>query len=209
MPNTAPDSNIQKNQKEVKKSSSSIEFKSPVFKFLVLLVVGVGLLAAYVLSHPSASSVPQLSNLYLNSPSKKLVKGKTYSIAVWVDTKGQPVNAVQADLIYPSSKLSVVGVDSSKSALTISAQSQISNGLVKIARGNISSITGKQLVAVVKVKALTNSGKATISFASSSAVARATDNKNILTGTTGVNFMLSLMHNNFLPSNLLNFARKG
>jgi hypothetical protein len=106
-----------------------------------------------------------------------------------VNTNGQPINAAQATLSYPSTRLQYQSIETTGSVLSIDAPSTGGNGTVSIARGNVQPFTGSGLVATVHFVVL-SSGSATISFATSSAVARSTDNASILASTKGSKFNL-------------------
>jgi hypothetical protein len=130
------------------------------------------------------------ATLYLTPASGSYTVGQTVIATIYTNTGGDPVNAVEADFSYPSSKLQFQSIDTSSSAFGITASGSGGGGTVTIARGNTSALTGTELVAAVHFTVLA-SGSASLSFLGSSAVVRSTDNTNILNSTTGANYTLS------------------
>ncbi|HVU59605.1 MAG TPA: carboxypeptidase regulatory-like domain-containing protein [Candidatus Saccharimonadales bacterium] len=113
-----------------------------------------------------------------------VVKGGNVTVAIYENSGSEPVNAVQANITYPTSSLQFVSITSS-AAFGVTAQNSGGGGNVQIARGTITAVTGSQLVASVTFKALVSSGSATLSFVGGSAVVSATSNTNIMTSDPG------------------------
>lgn len=134
----------------------------------------------FVLFHSAAVSNDQLASLYVNPSSQKVSQGDTVTLEVWVDAKNQPVNAVQANLTYPTNKFKFKNIDPNGSAFEIEAQATEKKGVIKIGRGHIGEVKGTQLVAKVNLTALSNTGSAAVHFTDGSAVVRATDNTDVL-----------------------------
>ena len=130
------------------------------------------------------------ATLYLSPASSSVQQGNNISIAIRVNPGGDPVNAAQANLSYPTDKLNFVSITSS-SAFPFEVESSGGSGSVRIARGNISSVSGDQLVATVTFSAKTTTGTAAITFASGSSIIRSTDYQDILSGTTGGNYTVT------------------
>jgi hypothetical protein len=110
--------------------------------------------------------------------------GGSLIIAVYMNGGGAPINAVQADLTYPASKLQYVGFSASGSAFEIGATSGGGDGSASLARGTISSVSGSGLVGTVTFKALAGSGSASISVAGSSSLVA--DGSAVPYGSSGV-----------------------
>ncbi len=110
------------------------------------------------------------ASLALSPASVSAVVGSSFNVGIYVNTGGNPVNAVQANLTYPAAQLDYVSVTSS-SVFPIDAQSSGGGGNVNIARGAITPVSGNQLVATVRFKAKVASGTAAINFAGGSGVA--------------------------------------
>jgi len=115
----------------------------------------------------------------------------TFNVAVRVNTNGMATNAVQFEVIYPSNRLQVTGVSGTGSAYGIEAENTTGTGFVRMARGNIATVTGDQLVATISFQGL-SAGAANVVFISSkSAVLRASDSVNVLGATNGGSYTLT------------------
>lgn len=131
-----------------------------------------------VLAAPSSAAA---ARLYFAPSSKEAPSGTVLSVAIRVDTGGDSVNAVQANLVFPADKLEVVLMSMEGSAFDVQAENVSGAGFVRLARGVITPVTGDKMVGIVVFRARATSGEALVSFADGSAVVRSTDNKDILT----------------------------
>ena len=172
-------------------SKRSRWFRANKLTILILLIVAAitGGYIYYQDQNPPGKNGGSAS-LSLTANNKKVPKDHILTTAIWVDTGNQPVNAVQANLYYPNDKFGFVSIDSGGSAFEVEAQAIGGGGVIKIARGHIGSVYGRQLVAKVNLKAKANSGKAKLEFAKGSAVVRSTDNVDILGRTPSATFKL-------------------
>lgn len=141
--------------------------------------------------HGGKTTTIQTPNLSLSPSSQRVAYGSNLSIEVWADSADQPVNAVQVDLIYPTDKLNFVNVDATTSNFNVAAQASGGNGTVTIARGNLTPLSGKQLVAKVNFTANASKGKASIAFGSKSTLLSAVSNTSILAATYGGKYSLA------------------
>lgn len=107
-------------------------------------------------------------NLYISPSSQRAPVGQEFTMAVWADTKGNPVTAVQANLEFDANRIEFLSVDSNSSAFSVEAQSTIDNGVVKIARGSFTPVNGNVFVANVKFRALSKTRSSQVSFAGGS-----------------------------------------
>jgi hypothetical protein len=110
-------------------------------------------------------------------------QGDTLSVGVYVNS-AEPVNAASAKLIYQNNLLDFVDITSSP-AFAIAAASSGGDGTVRIDRGALPAVSGRQLLATVNFKVKASSGIATISFTDGSAIVSANNNHNILSGAAG------------------------
>lgn len=122
------------------------------------------------------------ATLYLSPASATVNVGSNFSVAVRVNTGGDAVNAVQANLSYPASLLDFVSISGAGSAFEIQAESSGGNGQIRIGRGTVQPVSGDALVATITLKGKA-SGTATVSFNGDSAVVRSSDSANILSST--------------------------
>ena len=160
-------------------------------------VVLAGLLAALILVGYLLVSLSQGSNttLYLVPPSGTVVQNNSFSVAIRLNTGGESVNAVQANLSYPADKLDFVSINDAGSAFGYIAENQGGDGSIRIARATTPGgppASGDVLVSTVNFKAKVGSGIAAVDFAAGSGVARSNgDGVNILSGTTGGSYNFS------------------
>jgi len=130
------------------------------------------------------------ASLYLSPSSGSVAQGNYITISVRENSGSESVNAAQVNLSYPSNLLSFVSITSS-SAFSIVAQNSGGGGSVSIGRGALPAVSGIQTIASVRFKALTNSGKATVSINGSSSVVSANSNTNIATSLVGGSYSLT------------------
>lgn len=130
------------------------------------------------------------ASLYITPATKTFTKGNDVAAAIYEDSGPTAVNAVQADLNYPSNLLTFTSIDTSSSAFPVAAQGSGGSGSVKIGRGATTPVTGAQLVAIVHFTAAA-AGTANISFANTSAVIRSSDNGPEALTETGASYTLN------------------
>jgi len=129
------------------------------------------------------------ATLYLSPASGSVSKGSILTVSIRENSGNEPVNSVQANLSYPANLLDFVSINSS-SAWGVVAQNSGGSGSVQIARGALPAVSGDQLVASVRFRAKTDSGTASINFASGSAVVSASSNKDVKSGERGGSYSL-------------------
>lgn len=138
---------------------------SNMYKFMrpmVAIILAVALSALFV-QHTSAAT----GSIYLSPSSRTVTGGSNFSVSIRMSSS-DAVNAVQANLNYPTDKLDFISTSFSGSAFEIQAQSTGGGGKVQIARGTTSSVSGDKLIATVTFKAKPNSGSTAITVASDS-----------------------------------------
>lgn len=143
---------------------------------------------------PSPSSSNGTAKLYLKSSSTNVSANSAVVFEIWVDTGGQSVNAVQANLTYPTDKFDFNSIDGTKSAFEVQALSKGGDGSITIARGHVGTLTGAQLISTVNLTAKSSKGAAELKFASGSAVVSATTHTNILKTSTGLSYTVSMLN---------------
>jgi hypothetical protein len=131
------------------------------------------------------------ATMYVTPSSGTYSPNATIAVAVRINTQGEDVNAVQADLTYNASRLEFQSIDTSGTAFGIEAVNTGGSGTVNISRGSITDVNGDVLVATVNFKVLNNAGSATISFAGTSAIVRTSDQVDVSGTKTGANFTVS------------------
>ena len=129
--------------------------------------------------------------LYLTPASGTLTNGNTLVVTVRENSFSQAVNAVQANITYPTNRMTFQSIDTSQSGFTTTIQSNGGSGSVQIGVGLLSnSLTGDQEVARITFM-LTGTGSAALAFAAGSGIAHASDSVDICEKRTGSNYTIS------------------
>lgn len=150
------------------------------FIFLVLILV------------VSSGEVFAAANLTLEPSSGIYNKDSVFQVKVMVDTGREYVNAVQANISYPSDKLEFLNISTEGSILTTFADKYTKDGVVKISGGRPTpGFSGNKLLVSVSFKVKADSGSGMLSINADSVVLRNSDNLNILYGKTGANYIFA------------------
>lgn len=116
--------------------------------------------------------------------SQTLAPGQTVTVRVWADSDDQPVDAVQARLMYPEDTLEFVAIDTSMSAFTVDTATEHNQGNILLSRAVSSpspqSLKGRQLVAHVTFRAKQAASTAALWFSDDSRLFRSTDHADLL-----------------------------
>lgn len=166
---------------------------------LIIILVLIGSLSAYYFFNRSSAPTTQeeitsegVATLSLDPESATVTKDTTFTVSIWVDTKDQPVNAVQAELNYPVDKFDFVSIDGVGSAFEIVAESSGKDGTITIARAQITPVVGKQLVAKVNLTPKVDTGSGEITFTDQSQVINSENNSNIIKEANGGNYTIKV-----------------
>ena len=151
---------------------------------LLTFLLTISLIAGVFLIYPSKQALAG-GSLYLSPGSQGVYQGSTFYVSVRVNTGGSSVNAVQANLSYPTDKLDYWGVGYSGSAFEIQAESSGGGGAIRIARGTISAKSGDLLIGTITFRAKVSSGSAYVSFTSGS---EAVKNGQVISATSGATY---------------------
>jgi hypothetical protein len=151
------------------------------FKLPSLLISLATLLALGMPALPANAAGASIS---LTASKSTVASGATVIIAIYVNGGGANVNAVQADLSYPASRLQYVGFSATGSAFEIAASNGGGDGTASLARGTLSPVNGSALLGTVTFRALVGSGSASIGVAGSSSLV--SDGNPIPYGSSGV-----------------------
>jgi chitodextrinase len=162
-----------------KKIKNLQNLKSTKFSPVIMAVFAVALaVAGYFIIFSKAAPAPP--TVYLNPASMTVGPNGTVTVQVRENSGTTAVNAVQANFNYPLGLLTFTSIDATGSAFGTQAENTGASGLVKIARGTTTPVTGDQLVATVTFQAGATGGAATMAFASGTALVNATTNADIL-----------------------------
>lgn len=152
-------------------------------KYLSKLLIASIFITAFTFIN--VKPVNAAASLYLSPSSSTVVQGSTLTVSIRTNTGGVAVNAVQANLTYPSDKFDLLWISSGGSAFEITAEESGGGGSIKIGRGTISAKSGDQFVASVTFSAKVSTGSASISFSGGSSVVSSSTSKNILGASSG------------------------
>jgi hypothetical protein len=165
--------------------------RRPNFSKLGLIVFavifsGVG---AYVLL--SSKAAPPAPTVYLSAASGVFGTNTSFSVQIRENSGTTAVNAVQANLSFPASLLSLVSIDYTGTAFGTQAQSTSGTSTINIARGTscnttCGTLTGDQLVATLNFKTLTTGGSAAVAFTAGTALVESTNNTNLITNVASM-----------------------
>ena len=150
------------------------------FECLAVLFVSLGFFYQPVLAQEEPIA-PDKYILYFGPAYGSFERGEKFLLDIFVDTKGEYINAVAAYFSYPEDKLKPVGVEFKDSAMTLIAERSADKGEIIISGGRPTpGFVGRHLVASVRFQ-IVGVGKASLAFHESSAVLSNSDSRNILT----------------------------
>jgi hypothetical protein len=156
---------------------SKVAFSNRSLLVFGLIFAAVG---GYIIWRSLAAPPPP--TIYLSPATQTVGPGATFTVQVRENSSTTSVNAVQANLSYPTSLLTFVSIDTTGTAFSIEAQNSGGGGTINIARGTTTPVTGDQLVATITFTATSTSGAATVAFTSGTALVSSSSNADILGG---------------------------
>lgn len=164
-----------------------------VLTLAVTVVVGAAIVYAEAAKPTTSGGGTKVSSASLSlTPSKSTVTaGQTFTVQVRENSGTTTVNAVQADLVYPADKLTLVSIDDTGSAFGVKATEAEGVGTAEITRGNTTPLTGNQLVATLNFQAEPGKGSSNVTFAGTSALLASQTNTNVISTTSGATFQLA------------------
>ena len=153
------------------------------------------LVGGFLVSLPKSAKATGAS-LYLSPTSGSFVADSTFDVSILVNTGGAPINAVSADLTFPTNQLQIVGPESSSSFISVwIAQPTFSNseGKINLSGGlptpGVNTSAGNVLTIHFRAK---SPGQAKIHFQDSSKVlANDGNGTNILSSTNDASFNIT------------------
>lgn len=167
----------------------------PAMLFLLLVAAVVTLIVSSKVkdqqSYQSKAQVVSQNAAYLAPPSQTVTVNAVFTVTVKINTV-DAVNAVQTYVKYPTDSLTLVSIDTSQSAFDIQAQQQDNNGIISLARGTLTPVSGDNVVAILTFQAKNTAGQATISFETGTVALHAVTNANVLTTFEGGTYTIVL-----------------
>jgi hypothetical protein len=189
------------NQNNLPQKSNSNTTKILVVAVLLIFAVIIGATLIVVTgSNKSTSTTSKTENsenqtqlpsasIALEPPQATTRAGELVTLSIYVDTGGNLVNAVKADIKYPTDKYEFIKIDDSESDFSVEAVGKEKDGLIIIERGE-KNINGKKLLAKIVLKQKTNNGNAEIIFTDDSQIITSDTFKNILGEKSGAKLTL-------------------
>lgn len=147
----------------------------------ILLAVIFGIIGTVLLIISRAA--PNPPTVYVTPSGQTYAPNTTFTVQIREDSGTTGVNAVQANLSYPTNLLDFVSIDTSNGAFTTVAESTGGSGQIRIGAAlapNTSPLTGDRLIATLTFKTKTVSGNASLSFTNGTTLASAATNTNLL-----------------------------
>lgn len=155
-----------------------------------LLAVVLGISAVVATSTLGlGSGYAASANMYLSAYSNTVSRDHTLAVGVRINSGSDNINAVQANLTYPTDKFDFVSIASS-SAFPVESESNGGNGTIRIGRGVIGSVKGDQLIATITFKAKAV-GAAAVSFTSGSSATESSNGKIVTITTAGAQYTIT------------------
>ena len=169
---------VKKSQSKIKKLSDKHGKKTAII-FVALFAV-IGVITLFQANAAPKNQSPAVT-LSLSPASQRVAVGNTLTVSVKLNTNGESVSGVQANLTYPATQLEYVSSDASSSVFGIEAQTSVENGTIKIGRANFTAVTSADaLVTNITFRTLRAAKRVNVTFSSDSSVAREGDGVNIL-----------------------------
>jgi len=176
-------------KKVTKKTKTTASTKNRAYnkKSALIYAIAFAVIGTFLIFRTQAAPRSQPAvTLSLMPGSQTVSLNGTITASVHLNTNGESVNAVQANLAYPTNRLEFVSVDGNGGAFEIQAENTGGNGSVHMARGSLTPInTPDALIGTVTFKAISIGRKINVNFTPESIVARVGDGVNILAKTSG------------------------
>jgi hypothetical protein len=171
--------------------AKKLETKSRLsYRSLVLFVAVFAAVGGYILWKSFAAPAPPA--IYLTPASQTFGPSTSFSVQIRENSGTTTVNAIQANLSYNTSLLTLTSISTAGSAFGITAQSTGANGVINIGMGvsgGSPALTGDQLVATLNFTTTTTGGTASVPFTSGTALVSSTTNTALATTNAGGSFV--------------------
>ncbi len=129
--------------------------------------------------------------LYSSPSTGSYSNGATVTVQIRMNSGGTAVNAVQANLSYPATRLQFSSINTTGSPFTTTIQNSGGGGTVQLGVGILAgSTSGDQLVGTVTFTAI-STGSATVAFTAGSGIARASDSTDICQNKVGATYTIT------------------
>jgi hypothetical protein len=117
------------------------------------------------------------------SARNQVAVGKNVTVDVYINSN-TTINAAQITITYPQNEFQFVSIDSRKSAFSITAEEKSGLGTIKVARGNIKALKGRNNFTSFTLKALSSSSSLShLGYSVTDSLVMSYSNVNILAGS--------------------------
>lgn len=117
------------------------------------------------------------------APKEPLIAGRPLTIDIFIDSNVE-VNAAQLNFTIPNEFFALSSVDTSNSKFTIKAEETVGDGFIKLARGNVKALKGKNLFATLTITPKSsNASVSQITYNTKESLVMSKNNVNILTNS--------------------------
>ncbi len=141
-----------------------------IFVFILFLVIA------------RTSNAQDLATIIF-SPRNQAVVGKNVTVDVFINSN-TTINAAQIMITYPQNEFQLVSIDSKRSAFSIKAEEKSSPGIIKVARGNIKALKGRNNFTSFTLKVLNSSSSLShLGYSVTDSLVMSYNNVNILAGS--------------------------
>jgi hypothetical protein len=185
-----------KNNKSNKISRFFKKFKNPKTLAFLLFIILFASIGTYMYVNSRAAGTASMSVVPAN---QTLSSGSTLTLTIQENSNNDAVNAIQADLTYDQTKLKCNSIDTSIGAFAIKVKAECSNGVINIASGSSTAVSGVQTIAVISMSTIAN-GTATVNFSNTSAIVRANDTSNVLGILNGASYTIGSIAYETVPT---------
>jgi hypothetical protein len=152
------------------------------FRTLSLFIVIFAAVGGYALWRGLAAPLPP--TIYLTPASQTFGPSSSFSVQIRENSGTTTVNAIQANLSYNTSLLTLTSISLNGTAFGLTAQNVGANGVINLGLGvsaGSPAISGDQLVATLNFSTTTTGGTASVPFTSGTALVSSTTNTNLIT----------------------------
>lgn len=167
---------LKKSKAKIKSSKFFDGVNLSIFAVIFVVIGGYFVLKSLAATPPT---------LYLTPASSSVNASADFTVQIRENSDTIEVNAVQANLTYPTNLLDVTSIDTSGSAFSTVAESTSASGVINFGAGTAtgaSGVSGDQLVATIHFKSKTVAGTANVSFTTGTALVESATNTEILGG---------------------------
>lgn len=148
----------------------------------MLFIIVFAAVGGYII-WKSFAAAPPPPTIYLTPASQTLGPSTSFSVQIRENSGTTTVNAIQANLSYNTSLLTLTSINLTGTAFGITAQNTGANGVINLGLGvsaGSPAVSGDQLVATLNFTTTATGGTSNVAFTTGSALVSSTTNTNLL-----------------------------